>query len=65
VVVSGDRAFLFYFIHQGGRDAEANDPYAQRRSVIQVVEIEYKDGELTCDRDKPTYIHLQPVEEKK
>ena len=65
VVVSGDRAFLFYFVHQGGQDAEPNDPYAQRRSVIQVVELEYKDGELTCDRDKPTYIHLEAIEEKK
>jgi GH43 family beta-xylosidase len=60
VVVSGDRAFLFYFIHQGGRDAKPNDPYAERRSLIQVVELEYKGGELTCDRDKPTHIQLQP-----
>ena len=65
VVVSGDRAFLFYFIHQGGRDADPTDPYARRRSVIQVVELEYNDGEITCDRDKPTYIHLQSIEEKK
>lgn len=65
VVVSGDRAFLFYFVHQGGRDGDPNDPYAQRRSVIQVVELEYKNGELTCDRDKPTYILLQPTNDKK
>ncbi len=60
VVVSGGRAFLFYFIHQGGRDAEPNDPYARRRSLIQVVELEYKAGEIVCDRNKPTYIRLLP-----
>jgi len=65
VVVSRDRAFMFYFIHQGGRDADPNDPYAQRRSVIQVVELECKDGEIVCDRDKPTHISLQPSEDKR
>ena len=65
VVVSGDRAFLFYFVHPGREDADPNDPYAGRRSVIQVVELEYKDGEITCDRDKPTYILLQPINDKK
>jgi hypothetical protein len=64
-VVSGDRAFLFYFIHQGGRDADPNDPYSERRSLIQVAELEYRDGELTCDRDKPTYIQLQPNNDEK
>ncbi len=65
VVVSGDRAFLFYFIHQGGQDADPNDPYARRRSLIQVVELEYRDGQLSCDRDKPTYIQLLPVNDMK
>jgi hypothetical protein len=65
VVVSGDRAFLFYFVHPGREDADTNDPYAGRRSVIQVIELEYKDGEITCDRDKPTYILLQPINDKK
>ena len=32
------------------------DTYEQRRSSIQVVELELKDGWLTCDRDKPTRI---------
>jgi len=31
---------------------------------MQVVELEYKDGELTCDRDKPTYILLKPINDK-
>ena len=61
VVVSGDRAFLFYFTHPGRRGADAKkDGYEQRRSSIQVVELEYKNGWLTCDRDAPTHILLQP-----
>ncbi len=75
VVVSGDRAFLFYFTHPGrqtGRSPALPNPtssgsqdalYEQRRSSIQVVELEYKDGQLTCNRDKPTQILLHPIED--
>jgi beta-xylosidase len=60
VVVSGERAFLFYFTHPGRRGAdEKKDGYEQRRSSIQVVELEYKEGVLSCDRDKPTYVQLR------
>jgi len=62
VVVSGDRAFLFYFTHPGRQNPnEKEDAYEQRRSSIQVVELEYKDSWLTCQRDRPTYINLKPV----
>lgn len=61
VVVSGSRAYLFYFTHPGRKGSNADkDTHEQRRSLIQVVELEYKDGQLTCDRNKPTYIHLLP-----
>lgn len=61
VVVSGDRAFLFYFTHPGRRGPDANkDGYEQRRSSIQVVELQFQDGWLTCDRDAPTYLDLEP-----
>lgn len=60
VVVAGARAFLFYFVHQGGADAEPNDPAWQRRTVIQVVELLYTDGQLTCDRNGPTRVLLHP-----
>lgn len=61
VVVSGDRAFLFYFTHPGRRGPDAHkDGYEQRRSSIQVVELHEKDGWLTCDRDQPTHILLLP-----
>ncbi len=59
VVVSGDRAYLFYFTHPGRRGSDTKkNTYEQRRSSIQVVELEFKDGWLTCDRDKPTRILL-------
>ena len=62
VVVSGDRAFLFYFTHPGRRGAEASlDAYEQRRSSIQVVELKFKDDRLDCDRDQPTYVNLLPA----
>jgi sucrose-6-phosphate hydrolase SacC (GH32 family) len=60
VLVSGERAFLFYFTHPGRRGPRAQeDGYEQRRSSIQVVELEYRDGEITCDRDRPTRISLR------
>ena len=61
VVLSGDRAFLFYFTHPGRRGAdEKKDGTEQRRSSIQVVELELKDNWLTCDRDQLTRIRLVP-----
>jgi hypothetical protein len=61
VVVSGNRAYLFYFTHPGreGPDA-AKDTYEQRRSSIQVVELYYVHGRLVADRDAPTLINLLP-----
>ena len=64
VVVSGDRAYLFYFTHPGRRGPnEKEDAYQQRRSSIQVVELESKDAWLSCRRDEPTYINLKAVTE--
>ena len=60
VVVSNGRAWLFYFVHQGGADAEGKDREWQHRSVIQVVELKYAGGALTCDRNAPTHIALAP-----
>jgi sucrose-6-phosphate hydrolase SacC (GH32 family) len=61
VLVSGERAFLFYFTHPGRQGPRAKeDGHEQRRSSLQVVELEYKDGEVICDRDKPTRVRLHP-----
>ena len=58
VVVSGDRAYLFYFTHPGLHgDGDAHD---HRRSSIQVTEMHEQGGWLTCDRDAPTHIALLP-----
>lgn len=60
VAVSGDRAFLFYFTHPGRQGSHADeDTYEQRRTSIQAVELNYENGVITCDRDKPTYILLK------
>ena len=61
VVVQGDRAFVFYFTHPGRIPAnEGKDVYETRRSSIQVAELEYRDGVIYCDRDKPVRIRLRP-----
>jgi beta-xylosidase len=61
VLVNGDRAFLFYFTHPGRRGVDQKkDGHEQRRSSIQVVELQYKDGALSCDRDQPTNVRLSP-----
>ena len=63
VVVSGDRAFLFYFTHPGraGTIKPGDQPAVElRRSSIQVVELTEHDGQLACDRDAPTHIRLGP-----
>lgn len=62
VVVSGDRAWVFYFTHPGrkGPDAKKDGP-EQRRSSLQVVELgqDQASGWLTADRDAPTRIRLR------
>ncbi len=63
VVVSGERAFLFYFTHPGRAGTikpEDKDSLDLRRSSIQVVELQEKDGVLSCDRDAPTFVDLVP-----
>lgn len=63
VVVSGGRAFCFYFTHPGRAGTiSPQDPgsVAHRRSSIQVVELFERDGWLTADRDAPTRVRLEP-----
>ena len=59
VVVNNGKAYIFYFTHPG-RLPEAKDSYETRRSSIQVAELEYVNGAIVCDRDKPVYINLKP-----
>ncbi len=62
VVVSADRAYLFYFTHPGRAGTikpEDKNSLELRRSSIQVVELFEKDGRLECDRNRPVPINLQ------
>jgi GH43 family beta-xylosidase len=61
VVVSGDRAWLFYFTHPG-RTGQKSDGYDSRRSSIQIVELREQDGRLRADRDAPTRVALRALE---
>lgn len=57
VVVNNDRAYIFYFTHPGR--SKLTPAQSQKRSVIQLVELKYNDGVLSCNRDEPTYINLK------
>jgi hypothetical protein len=61
VIISNDRAYIFYFTHPGSRGGTAVEGRS-RRSSIQVGELHYDDAGkvLTVDRDQPTMINLQP-----
>jgi len=60
VVVTGDRAWLFYFTHPGRKaNAKQPDSYGTRRSSIQVVELQERDGRLSAERDAPGRIALR------
>ncbi len=62
VVVSGERAYLFYFTHPGRAGTikpEDKDSLDLRRSSIQVTELTEQDGRLECDRNRPVPIKLE------
>jgi len=64
VVVNGDRAYIFYFTHPGRLPGVTTDTYEQRRSTLHVTELFYKDGVVSCDRDKPVRIDLKVSSQK-
>ncbi|MFT4023544.1 MAG: family 43 glycosylhydrolase [Flavihumibacter sp.] len=61
VVVTGDKAYIFYFTHpgrkkhtdDGGPGANGNILYAMKRSSIQVAELVLRNGTLATLRDEP------------
>jgi hypothetical protein len=63
VLVNAGHAYVFYFTHPGRRKDKPATPgsFDSKRSVIQLTELFYKNGELTCDRDQPVQIKLKPV----
>ncbi|ADY54257.1 Glycosyl hydrolase family 32 domain protein [Pseudopedobacter saltans DSM 12145] len=61
VVINDGKAYIFYFTHPGKTpENKGKDGHEQRRSVIQLAELKYEDGKLSCDRDQPVYIQLKP-----
>ncbi len=70
VVVTGDKAYIFYFTHPGRKkhtedtyDKNGNIPYEIRRSSIQVAALDVVNGELIVqDRDKPFDFYLPDLE---
>lgn len=61
VVVQGDRAYIFYFTHPGRREEFSESAiYEKQRSSIQVAELHYQHGIVTCDRDQPVHLNLIP-----
>jgi sucrose-6-phosphate hydrolase SacC (GH32 family) len=61
VVVSKNRAYVFYFTHPGRRKDKPAPPGSveERRSLIQVTELHIKDGIVSCDRGEPVMIDLK------
>jgi Glycosyl hydrolases family 43 len=61
VLVNNDRAYVFYFTHPGRRKdtPAARGSFNDKRSVIQLAELKYVNGEIICDRDEQVNIKLQ------
>jgi len=61
VVLSGERAFIFYFTHYAQAEGyKGISGFSKsRRSLLQVAELEFNNGQIVCNRDKPVYINLR------
>jgi sucrose-6-phosphate hydrolase SacC (GH32 family) len=65
VVVNNGHAYIIYFTTPGNTEAPGSkDKYDLRRCSVQIAELEYSDGALKCDRNKPVFISLVPPKEK-
>ena len=64
IIVTGkgksQRAFIYYFVHQGQEPQGQTDPYWNQRTVIQVAELVYKDASLSVDRNAVVTKSLEP-----
>jgi hypothetical protein len=61
VIVNNGRAFIYYFTHPGRNKANpaAKGSFDDKRSVIQVAELKYVNGEIVCDRNEAVTIKLK------
>ncbi|MEG1775173.1 MAG: glycosyl hydrolase [Clostridia bacterium] len=65
VLVVGDAAYLFYFVHPGANEYSYSapseyDPYQKRRSSLQVARLTACDGQLLAERDAFDFVLTQP-----
>ncbi|RZK68066.1 MAG: glycosyl hydrolase, partial [Pedobacter sp.] len=59
VLVNNGKAYVYYFTHPGKTpENKGIDNYTTRRSSIQMAELKYENGEITCRRDEPLYVKL-------
>jgi hypothetical protein len=61
VIVNNNKAYVYYFTHPGRRkDAPAaRNSFDDKRSVIQLAELKYDNGLISCDRDAKLVINLK------
>lgn len=61
VVVNDGKAYVYYFTHPGRNkiNPAAKGSFDDKRSVIQIAELEYSNETVTCNRDKPVIIKLK------
>lgn len=61
IVVNDNKAYIFYFTHPGRRkdNPASKNSFNDKRSVIQLAELKYNNGEITCDRNEPVKIRLK------
>lgn len=63
VVISENRAYLYYFTHPGRYgENKTKDTFDQRRSSIQVVELKLNNGWISANRNEPTFVQLSPLD---
>jgi sucrose-6-phosphate hydrolase SacC (GH32 family) len=60
IIVQGEKAYIIYFTHPGKTpENKGKDNTETRRSSLQVTELFYENGEITCERNNPTRINLK------
>lgn len=66
VLVNNGKAYVFYFTHPGRTKISPaqNNSYQAKRSVIQLAALEWKDGEIICNRNADVFISLKAPAKK-
>lgn len=62
VVINNNKAYVYYFTHPGRKkdNPAIKNSFDDKRSVIQLAELRYDNGMITCDRNLPVHISLEP-----